>query len=190
MEDILTDMLEYARPSALKVEWLTAETLLQTALGAVSRRTSESGVDVAMRCEPGLPAFPGDARKLHQLLVNLMLNAIQACESRSAGDRRMEITAAIGFAKTGTVVRLEVCDNGDGIRPDVREHLFEPFFTTRAKGTGLGLSIVRQIAEQHGGTVALQPASVSGTCARLELPVAPASGSGDAMTTARGGETT
>jgi PAS domain S-box-containing protein len=190
MEDILTDMLEYARPSALKVEWLSADTLLRTALGAVSRRTSESGVDVAIRCEPGLPAFPGDARKLHRLLVNLMLNAIQACESRPAGERQMEITAGIGFAETGTVVRLEVCDNGDGIAPAVREHLFEPFFTTRAKGTGLGLSIVRQIAEQHGGTVVLEPGSVSGTCARLELPVAPASGAAGETTKSRGGETT
>ncbi len=173
MEDILSDMLEYARPSALKVEWLSADTLLNSALSSVSRRVKESGVEMVSGTHAGLPTFPGDARKLNQLLVNLLLNAIQATESRSAGERRIEIGAKLDFLESGTVVILSVCDNGDGIDEEIRARLFEPFFTTRAKGTGLGLSIVKQIAEQHGGTVSLEPGATIGTCARLILPLAP-----------------
>ena len=176
MEDILSDMLEYARPSALRVEWLNAKTLITAALGSVGRRIKESGIQVESNSGAGLPTFPGDARKLHQLLVNLILNAIQATESRPADDRRISIGAKLGFLESGTVIILDVCDNGDGIDEDIRARLFEPFFTTRAKGTGLGLSIVRQIAEQHGGTVELEPGPAGGTCARLVLPVAPQGG--------------
>ena len=64
--------------------------------------------------------------------------------------------------------------SGDGIDPEIRRHLFEPFFTTRTKGTGLGLAIVRQIAELHGGMVELRDNQPSGTCVVLTLPMTPA----------------
>jgi signal transduction histidine kinase len=71
-------------------------------------------------------------------------------------------------------VRIEICDNGEGIDPEVRERLFEPFFTTRTKGTGLGLAIVCQIAELHGGAVELKDNRPCGTCVVLTLPQTPA----------------
>jgi signal transduction histidine kinase len=71
-------------------------------------------------------------------------------------------------------MRIQICDNGEGIDPEVRERLFEPFFTTRTKGTGLGLAIVRQIAELHGGGVELKDNRPCGTCVVLTLPQTPA----------------
>ena len=173
MEAILNDMLEYARPGEPSIDWLTADKLLNGALGTLQRPIEEYGADVFVHCDAGLPSFPGDARKLRQLLTNLMLNALQAVENRPTGERSVSVNAELAFAETGTAVRLQICDNGDGIAEDIRERLFDPFFTTRTTGTGLGLSIVKQIADQHGARIELGPNRPCGTCASVLLPVVP-----------------
>lgn len=174
MEDIITDMLTFSRPGELNTTWLSADKLISGVIGTVRRRIAEYGVEVDVVCPPGLPTFPGDASKLRQLLSNLLVNALQAASARPVGKRRVTVSADLELGPEGRRLRLEVCDNGDGIDPDVREHLFEPFFTTRTRGTGLGLAIVRQIAELHVGSVELTGNRPHGTCAVLTLPQTPA----------------
>jgi two-component system NtrC family sensor kinase len=107
-----------------------------------------------------------NANQIQQIVVNLVVNAIQAL----GGDGR--ITVATGPAGPGRV-RLSVADSGPGIKPEVARRVFEPFFTTKAEGqgTGLGLSICYQIAEEHGGTIRLEPGPDQGACFTVELPV-------------------
>jgi len=174
MEDIITDMLTFSRPGKLNTTWLSADRLLTGVIGTVRRRIAEYEVEVQVDCPLGLPTFPGDASKLRQVLSNLLVNALQAAVARPVGERRVMVSADIELQPKGRQLHIEVCDNGDGIDPDVREHLFEPFFTTRTKGTGLGLAIVRQIAELHGGSVELTGNQPCGTCAVLTLPLTPA----------------
>ncbi len=174
MEDIITDMLTYARPGELKTVWLDADKLLDGVIGTVRRRISEYEAEVAASCPPGLPTFPGDASKLRQLLSNLLVNALQAAAARPVGERRVMLSADVELTAAGRQICIQVCDNGDGIEPGVRERLFEPFFTTRTKGTGLGLAIVRQIVDLHGGEIELRANSPQGTCAVLTLPLTPA----------------
>jgi two-component system NtrC family sensor kinase len=106
----------------------------------------------------------GNANQLQQIVVNLVVNALQAMGD---GGR---VTVSTGPAGPGRV-RVAVQDTGPGVRPDVAKRIFEPFFTTKpeGQGTGLGLSICYQIAEEHGGTVRLEP-SAEGACFVLELP--------------------
>jgi PAS domain S-box-containing protein len=174
MEDIITDMLTFSRPGELKTTWLSADRLISGVIETVRRRIVEYKADVVIECPPGLPTFPGDASKLRQLLSNLLVNALQAVAVRPLGERRVRITADLALRAGGRQVRIEICDNGEGIDPEVRERLFEPFFTTRTKGTGLGLAIVRQIAELHGGGVELKDNQPCGTCVVLTLPQTPA----------------
>lgn len=174
MEDIINDMLVFARPGAPTMDWLTIDKVLDAAVTTVRRRIEDAGVEVEVACAAGLPTFPGDGRRLRQMLVNLIVNAIQAVERQPPGARRVEIQAGLALGEGGSAIRITICDNGPGIEEDIREHLFEPFFTTRSKGTGLGLSIVRQIADQHHASVALLPYESRGTCAQVLLPVAPA----------------
>ena len=174
MEDIITDMLTFSRPGELNATWLSADKLISGVIGTVRRRIAEYDVVVDVECPPGLPTFPGDASKLRQLLANLLVNALQAAVARPVGERRVTVSADLELQPEGRQLRIEVCDNGDGIDPHVREHLFEPFFTTRTKGTGLGLAIVRQIAELHGGRVELMDRQPCGTCVVLTLPQTPA----------------
>jgi signal transduction histidine kinase len=174
MEDIITDMLTFARPGDLRLEWLQPRKLLDGAVASVRRRIQEAGAAVEVTCTPGLPTFPGDASKLRQLLVNLLVNALQAVRSRPSGEGRVSLVADLQFAAGGTRIRFRVCDNGEGVDPSEVARLFEPFVTTRTKGTGLGLAIVRQIAESHGGAVSLLPSPSGGACAEVLLPVVPA----------------
>ena len=171
MENILTDMLTYAKPEAVKIEWVNIDKLIDTTLLSLQKRIVEAGVNVAVRHRSGLPALPADANKLRQLFSNLIINAIQAAESRPAGERRIEIHSAPVTGERGNEVEVSICDNGEGLAEGV-DKLFEPFFTTRTKGTGLGLAIVRQIAEQHHGSVNLDQGE-QGVCARVCLPTTP-----------------
>ncbi|MDJ0739204.1 MAG: PAS domain S-box protein [Gammaproteobacteria bacterium] len=176
MEDIITDMLTYARPGELKTTWLDAEKLVTGVIGTVRRRIAEYEVHVSATCPPGLPTFPGDASKLRQLLSNLLVNALQAAAVRPVGGREVRLSVELVMHESGRQICFRVCDNGDGIDPEVRDRLFEPFVTTRTKGTGLGLAIVRQIADLHAAAVALTPNPPHGTCAIVQLPLTPANG--------------
>ncbi len=174
MEDIITDMLTFSRPGELNASWLSADKLIEGVIGTVRRRIAEYGVELKVACPPGLPTFPGDASKLRQLLANLLVNALQATATRPQGTRHVRVAADLELEPDGRQMRIEVCDNGEGIAPEIRDRLFEPFFTTRTKGTGLGLAIVRQIAELHGGRVQLSENQPGGTCVVLTLPLTPA----------------
>lgn len=106
-----------------------------------------------------------DAMKLHRVLNNLVSNAFHAMPEGG--------TLEVILRREDTHVALEIRDTGDGIPIDVREHLFEPYFTTRSKGTGLGLAIARRVVEEIHGTITLEPnhADGIGTVARIRLPL-------------------
>ena len=173
MENILTDMLTYARPEAVNVEWVNIEKLLDTTLISLHKRIEEAQSVIHVDYQSGLPALPADANKLRQLFSNLIVNALQASEKNANGSGDIHIKAFQVLSKTGSAVQVSICDNGIGIHSQDQQKLFEPFYTTRTKGTGLGLAIVKQIVDQHQGEVALIPREVDGTCAVVTLPTAP-----------------
>ena len=173
MENILTDMLAYARPEAVRTEWVSIDKLLDATLSGLQKRIGDAGTELAVSYQPGLPTLPADANKLRQLFSNLIVNALQSVEQQLAGGRRVAVYAKLFLGRQGTAIQVEICDNGAGVDAGELERLFEPFYTTRARGTGLGLAIVRQIARQHGGEVVLLPRSGGGVCARVRLPTTP-----------------
>jgi len=113
----------------------------------------------------GLPPVLGDPPKLTQVLVNLVVNAIDAMREASAGD--IELSAE----RAGDRVCIRVADRGPGIDASVTSQLFRPFVSTKERGTGLGLSIVKRIIDQHGGSVDLGPRPGGGTIASVTLQV-------------------
>lgn len=168
MEEILSDMLSYSRPDALKPEWIDIGKLLQTAVGISQRRIDQLGVDLLMDIQPGLPTFQGDITKLRQVFSNLIVNAAQATVEQPRP--RVGIRAMLQLGPDGTGIQVEVLDNGSGIDPEVRNKMFEPFFTTNSKGTGLGLAIVKRILDQHHADIILEDLEPQGTCAIVVLP--------------------
>jgi signal transduction histidine kinase len=115
-----------------------------------------------------LPAIEGDAELLHQALVNLLLNGIQA--TSPGGTVQVQAEESSQTQHHPSMLVLTISDTGCGIAPDDLLQIFDPFFTTRADGTGLGLSIVQQIAHEHGGTIEAQSQPGSGTRMILRLP--------------------
>lgn len=129
-----------------------------------------NGISVKVRCQENLPLISADHTQIHQVILNLVRNAIDAMNSRPAGKRRLSLRT--GFDERA--VLLWVRDTGRGVSDDDREHIFDPFYTTKANGMGLGLAICRRIIEEHGGTLRLAEAHSHGATFEIVLPVSPA----------------
>jgi two-component system sensor histidine kinase HydH len=110
------------------------------------------------------PAIQAHTAMLRQILISLLANAIDVMPE--GGDMAIHWTEHAGFLK------LQLIDSGPGLREDVRNALFRPFFSTKSGGLGIGLALVKRMVEQWGGQITLQPAPVKGTCVLLTLPLA------------------
>ncbi|MCK4728643.1 MAG: HAMP domain-containing histidine kinase, partial [Desulfobacterales bacterium] len=110
-----------------------------------------------------------DPTGIHRCLLNLVTNAIDACTLESDEDRDFSII--IRTRKEDDGVRFDVLDNGSGMTEEVREKLFERFFSTKGpKGTGLGLLVTRKIVDEHGGTISFESNPGKGTTFTMRFP--------------------
>jgi signal transduction histidine kinase len=116
----------------------------------VQREIASQAVSLRLALAPGLPAVRGDRVQLQQLIINLVINGIQAMAGLDGRARRLTIRSERGEAGE---VRLCVEDSGNGIDPANANRLFDAFYTTKSGGMGLGLSICRSIVEAHGGRI-------------------------------------
>jgi C4-dicarboxylate-specific signal transduction histidine kinase len=138
----------------------TAARLLQ--YDALTRRTV-----LALSLDPGQPTVTGDPIQFQQVVLNLILNALEAAAASDAP--RVEISTVI----RGDGVEIAVRDNGPGLAEEVRRHLFESFFTTKPQGLGLGLAIVHSIVERHNGRVQAENGALGGAIFSVVLPRTP-----------------
>jgi signal transduction histidine kinase len=111
----------------------------------------------------------GSPTRVGQVLLNLVVNALQALPPRAYADNRV----AIRVYRDGAEACIEVSDNGRGIEPEPLRRIFDPFFTTKGEGTGLGLAISRQIVEEMGGVITVRSEVGAGTTFTVKLPAAP-----------------
>jgi signal transduction histidine kinase len=121
-----------------------------------------------------LPSVRGDAIQLQQVVLNLLVNALDATADLPAQDRRVTISTS----RDGTSVRVSVSDNGPGIAQGVQPFLFQPFFSTKHQGLGMGLAIVRSIAEHHRGLVIAENGADGGAVFSVVLPYRRSNGVG------------
>ena len=116
--------------------------------------------------------------QLHQVILNLIMNAVEAMSSVTGRERRLTIRSCLDQPATLTIT---VEDTGTGIEPAHFDRIFDPFFTTKAHGMGLGLSICRSIIEAHGGKLLASPQNPFGTSFYLSLPISEAGSSGQSF---------
>jgi len=172
---IITHMRQFARKDDLKLVKIQLNNVLERAFEIFSQQLKLRGIEVVWDIDPGLPQIKGDADRLEQVLINLLVNARDAIEEKGGPGGRHEgdkkITIKTGIIDHNTFV--EVCDTGPGIPDAVRDKIFEPFFTTKAvgKGTGLGLSISYGIVKDCGGSIQVKSTSPEGTCFILKFPL-------------------
>jgi signal transduction histidine kinase len=151
--EILSDILDFAKPSPLDLKPLELGPLLKTALEPLQIRFDERGVDTEIECPPGLFVL-ASARHFHQVLTIILINALDALPFGGRLDVRAE-------SRDGTA-RVAISDTGVGIEPQSLVHLFEPFATGRPEsgGTGLGLNVARWIMNKHGGDVKIESGGI------------------------------
>lgn len=170
INQVIRGFLGLARGDRVSADHLAAGGIARGALGLVEHRFSKAGVHLAAQVANDLPTFRGDARLLESALVNLLLNACDAC--LRGGHVRLDVEAR------GGRIRFSVEDDGAGISPRHAQEALEPFFTTKAsgEGTGLGLAIANEIVKSHLGTLELTPRLPHGTSAVVEIPADPGLG--------------
>jgi signal transduction histidine kinase len=166
VRDIVTNLRDFARLDEAEFKDADLNAAVQSAVEIVGHQAREAGVRLGAALGPVPPVLchPG---KVNQVFLNLLVNAIQACEPGGAVEVRTR-------ADPGGVV-VEVHDTGCGIRPEHRSRLFEPFFTTKpvGEGTGLGLSVSFGIVRDHGGAIEVETEVGRGTTFRVRLPLKP-----------------
>lgn len=137
-------------------------------LGFLTTQASSRDIILHHALSPHTVLVKGDRIHLQQVILNLVVNGMDAVANVSASSRKITSRTAI----MGSAAEVSVADSGPGIRSDKLPHLFEPFFTTKEHGMGIGLSIARTIIEAHGGRIWAENQSGGGAIFRLSLPLA------------------
>jgi signal transduction histidine kinase len=145
--------------------------MVEEASTLTSIRAGASGVRVRLSFDPNAARVFADRIQIQQVLVNLMLNAIDAM----AGGSRRELEVKTGLLDDETT-EFSVTDSGTGLVAEITDRLFEPFVSTKPDGMGLGLSICRSIVEAHGGRLRTEPNEGGGTIFCFTLPASPTTG--------------
>jgi signal transduction histidine kinase len=149
--------------------------VIKEVLTLTGHEISRRGVTLRTELAAGLPPVTGDPVQLQQVLVNLIMNAIEATAARGEGPRELLVTSEelVISKKEDDTDRIVVAvrDSGVGIDSENMDRLFEPFFTTKATGMGMGLSISRSVIERHGGRLWAVPNEGAGATFRFSLPV-------------------
>lgn len=168
LSELVTRLLYFARADSSERESVGLNDLLDEVLDLFAAQATGQGVTVERRFDTDMPAVSGSAGALRQVFVNLTANALQAMPAGG------ELHCETAFDRRRRTADITFRDTGPGVSPEVRPHLFEPFFTTRPDGTGLGLALCREIIAQHGGQIELaDDDSPHGATFRVTLPVDP-----------------
>ncbi len=162
---VISELLEFARPSDLKLSKTDILKLIEHAIGIVAQEAAFAGVTIAKKLDHGLPHAMLDPDRITQVILNVLINAIQSMEH--GGQLSVETCRRKGM------IEVDISDTGQGISAEDQANMFNPYFTTKKNGTGLGLAIVHKIVEDHGGTIRIQSEAGRGVKVSIQLPIDP-----------------
>lgn len=171
--EVIQKLMLFARQQPTRKMHVDINSAVQDGLYFLDARCARSGIDLERELCSDLPPVLGDPAQLHQVLVNLVVNAIQAMPEGG--------TLTVRTLAEGGDVLLQVRDTGTGIPQELFESIFLPFYTTKdiGEGTGLGLAVVHGIVTSHGGSIRLESEPGEGSCFEVRLPAAPPDEEGD-----------
>lgn len=166
--DVIQRIRSLLKKSQPEISRLDINDVIREVLVLANHQILKQRVSVRAELSPGLPAIAGDRVQLQQVLLNLVMNALEA--SAGAEGSRDLVVASEKHGEDQVIVALQ--DSGVGIRPDIVDRLFRPFFTTKPQGMGMGLSISRSIIEAHGGRLWAVPNDGPGSTFKFAVPAA------------------
>jgi two-component system sensor histidine kinase HydH len=163
LNKLLTNFLDFARPRLPRFQWTEPVSVINAVAALAQHAAIGHEVELRQQMPARLPEVEVDAEQIKQVLLNLIINAVQATEGSG--------TVLIRSYVTHDNWCVEVCDEGRGVPPEDLDRIFDPFFTTKENGTGLGLAVVANIIEQHGGSITCHSnGERCGMMFRMELP--------------------
>ena len=171
LNDLLKTFFSFAKPQNLNLGYCHIQDIINEIIPFLMREIADKGIRFIEDYHPQLPKIKVDKTQMHQVFLNLFLNAIQAMPN--GGELKIEAHPILSNTSDGfkqNFVRVRISDKGSGIPPHIVNKIFDPFFTTRPKGIGLGLSITYQIIMKHGGTIKVDSKWESGTSFIIHLP--------------------
>lgn len=168
IDQLVQGLLFLARSHRPNLRPCRVDQIVKNAISMIQATAVAHGVEIRVTGLAHAPEICADPGQITQVILNLLLNALEAMPSGGTTWVRLRYLESLG------VLGLTVADNGPGIPADVRGKLFQPFVTTKEGGTGLGLTICRNIVSQHGGDIRIRSGR-RGTTVRVTLPVACAS---------------
>jgi len=167
LERLIQDVLLFARGESIGRDVIPAGALIGEAAQTMEPLCVEKGVRFNVDAEVTNSIITGSRKALRGALLNLLENALQACEGRNGRAAEIRLSAF----SLGSHLKISVRDTGEGITPEAQARIFEPFFTTRGQGTGLGLAIALGVARAHGGSIEISSTPGQGSEFIMLLPV-------------------
>jgi signal transduction histidine kinase len=165
LNGLVTNFLDFARPRPPALRPVEVRSLVQSVLTLLSQTLHRGDVTFRMEIATDLNNLRCDPEQMKQVLLNLVLNAMQAMPN--GGE------VVVDAAEENGILRIRVKDQGPGIPPGDVDSIYDPFFTTKDTGTGLGLPVAYQIVQQHGGELMLEENGPGGACFAIRLPSDP-----------------
>jgi two-component system sensor histidine kinase HydH len=165
MNRTISEMMSLTRSASLSLAPIDIEGLLHEQLTLLQAEIKERNISVVFDVEQRVEPVLGDRDRLIQVIINILLNSIQAMEEGGV------LTLKCTNMDSGTV-HVVVSDNGPGMTNEILDQVFDPYFTTKKEGSGIGLSISQKIVTDHGGRISIESELGQGTWVTIELPVA------------------
>jgi PAS domain S-box-containing protein len=171
LNELLKSFFSFAKPQNLNLTSCSIKDIVNEIIPFLIKEIADKGIRFVEVYHPQLPKIQADKNQMHQVFLNLLLNAIQAMPG--GGELRIQAYPLVSTGLEGTVqrfIRILISDTGKGIPANLINKVFDPFFTTKPKGIGLGLSIAYQIIKKHEGTIQVQSEWEKGATFDIRLP--------------------
>jgi PAS domain S-box-containing protein len=171
LNDLLKIFFSFAKPQNLNLVHCHIKDIINEIIPFLIKEIADKGIRFIETYHPQLPKIKVDKTQMHQVFLNLFLNAIQAMPN--GGELKIEAGPIMSNSLEGfkqNFIKVVISDTGKGIPPHIVHRIFDPFFTTKSKGIGLGLSITYQIIKKHGGTIKVESRWEKGTSFVINLP--------------------
>ena len=171
LNDLLKTFFSFAKPQNLNLVHCHIKDIINEIIPFLIKEIADKGIRFIETYHPQLPKIKVDKTQMHQVFLNLFLNAIQAMPN--GGELNIEASPMIPNSLKGVkqnFIKVVISDTGRGISSHIVHKIFDPFFTTKPKGIGLGLSITYQIIKKHGGTIKVESQWEKGTSFIITLP--------------------
>jgi PAS domain S-box-containing protein len=171
LNELLKTFFSFAKPQKLNLASCHIKEIVNEIIPFLIKEIADKGIRFVEVYSPQLPKIRVDKNQIHQVFLNLFLNAIQAMPQ--GGELKIQVHPLVSNGSDGTVqrwIRILISDTGKGIPANLLTKVFDPFFTTKPKGIGLGLSIAYQIIKKHEGTIQVQSEWEKGATFDIRLP--------------------